>query len=309
MKKIKTHSGSRDLVVVGSVALDSVKTPFGVAERSLGGSAVYFSAAARFFCPVHLVGVVGHDFPQEHIQLLKKLGIQIDGLLVEQGKTFHWKGYYEKDLNRAITLKTELNVFESFKPVLMKQHLHAPHLFLANIHPDLQWSVLQQSRKPKWVACDTMNFWIESAPKSLERVLRHVDIVLMNDGEIRQWSGEAHLLKAVQRLFKLGPKIVVVKRGEYGAICFTGEGHFAIPAYLLDNVMDPTGAGDSFAGGFLGYLAKCDKPKPKDIREAILHGSVVASFNVQSFSVKRLAALKPAEIQKRLVEYRKTLLL
>lgn len=309
MKRSKEHSGARDLVVVGSVALDTVKTPFGQAERSLGGSAVYFSAAARFFCPVHLVGVVGHDFPQEHIRLLKKLGIQIDGLLIEQGRTFHWKGYYEKDLNRAITLKTELNVFESFKPVLMKQHLHAPHLFLANIHPDLQWSVLQQARKPKWVACDTMNFWIETAPKSLERVLRHVDIVLMNDGEVRQWSGEAHLLKAVRKLFKLGPKIVVVKRGEYGAVCFTGDGHFAVPAHLLDNVMDPTGAGDSFAGGFLGYLSKFDRPRPKDVREAILHGSVVASFNVQSFSVKRLAALKPAEIHERLVEYRSTLLL
>jgi sugar/nucleoside kinase (ribokinase family) len=309
MKKAPAHRGSRDLVVVGSVALDSVKTPFGEVERSLGGSAVYFSAAARFFCPVHLVGVVGHDFPQEHIQLLKKLGIQIDGLLMEQGRTFHWKGYYEKDLNRAITLKTELNVFERFKPVLMKQHLHAPHLFLANIHPDLQWSVLQQSRKPKWVACDTMNFWIESAPKSLERVLRHVDIVLMNDGEIRQWSGEAHLLKAVRKLMKLGPKIVVVKRGEYGACCFTSQGHFAIPAYLLDEVMDPTGAGDSFAGGFLGYLSRFDRPRAKDVQEAILHGSVVASFNVQSFSVKRLAALKASEIQKRLSDYRKMLLI
>jgi sugar/nucleoside kinase (ribokinase family) len=309
MKKAPAHRGSRDLVVVGSVALDSVKTPFGEVERSLGGSAVYCSAAARFFCPVHLVGVVGHDFPQEHIQLLKKLGIQIDGLLMEQGKTFHWKGYYEKDLNRAITLKTELNVFERFKPVLMKQHLHAPHLFLANIHPDLQWSVLQQSRKPKWVACDTMNFWIESAPKSLERVLRHVDIVLMNDGEIRQWSGEAHLIKAVRKLMKLGPKLVIVKRGEYGACCFASQGHFAIPAYLLDEVMDPTGAGDSFAGGFLGYLSRFDRPRAKDVQEAVLHGSVVASFNVQSFSVKRLAALRLAEIQDRLKDYRKMLLI
>jgi sugar/nucleoside kinase (ribokinase family) len=307
MKKKHLSQSSRDLVVVGSVALDSVKTPFGEVERSLGGSGVYFSCAARFFCPVHLVGVVGHDFPQQHIQLLKKLGIQIDGLLVEQGKTFHWKGYYEKDLNRAITLKTELNVFEKFKPVLMKQHLHAPHLFLANIHPDLQWSVLQQSRKPKWTACDTMNFWIESAPASLDRVLRNVDIVLMNDGEIRQWSGESHLLKAVRKLMKLGPKIVIVKRGEYGAACFTNNGHFAVPAYLLDDVRDPTGAGDSFAGGFLGYLARCDKPKPKDVREAVLHGSVVASFNVQSFSVNRLASLRPSEIQKRLRDYRKML--
>ena len=309
MKKKPSYRSSRDLVVVGSIALDSVKTPFGEAERALGGSAVYFSCAARFFCPVHLVGVVGHDFPQAHIQLLKKLGIQIDGLLVEQGRTFHWKGYYEKDLNRAITLKTELNVFESFKPVLMKQHLHAPHLFLANIHPDLQWSVLQQSRKPKWVACDTMNFWIESAPKSLERVLRHVDIVLMNDGEVRQWSGEAHLLKAVRKLQKLGPKIVVVKRGEYGAVVFIGREHFAIPAFLLEDVRDPIGAGDSFAGGFLGYLSRFDRPKPRDIREAVLHGSVVASFNVQSFSVSRLAALKISEIQKRLTDYRRTLLI
>ncbi len=295
------------LIVVGSVALDSVKTPFGQVKKALGGSAVYFSCAARLFSKPEIVAVVGKDFPKEHLTKLKKLGINIDSLITENGKTFHWQGYYNQNLNEAITQKTELNVFADFNPQLSTAQTQAKYLFLANIHPTLQLNVLKQAKKPKWTALDTMNFWIESAKSDLVKVIKGVDIVLMNDGEIRQYTGEDNLQKAVRKITDDGPSIVVVKRGEYGAICFTPNGHFALPAYLLKDAMDPTGAGDSFAGGFLGWLSQINKPKLDDIKHAALMGTLVASFNVQGFSISELESVRGAGIEKRLKQYRKML--
>ncbi|MFT5206534.1 MAG: sugar/nucleoside kinase (ribokinase family) [Candidatus Omnitrophota bacterium] len=295
------------LVVVGSVALDSVKTPFGQVKRALGGSAVYFSCAARLFSRPEVVAVVGKDFPNEHLLKLKKLGINLDSLAIEKGKTFHWQGYYNQNLNEAITQKTELNVFADFDPHLSATQIQAKYLFLANIHPALQLNVLKQAKRPKWVALDTMNFWIESAKSDLAKVIKRVDIVLMNDGEIRQYTGEDNLQKAVKKITDQGPSIVVVKRGEYGAICFTPNGHFALPAYLLSDALDPTGAGDSFAGGFLGWLSQVNRPKLDDIKQAALMGTMVASFNVQGFSINQLADVRGAGLEKRLKQFRKML--
>ena len=299
----------KSLVVVGSVAYDSVKTPFGQAKRALGGSAVYFSCAARFFTSIDIVGVVGKDFSKEHLRLMKHLGINTDGIEVRDGKTFFWKGLYEDDLSNAITQKTELNVFAEFQPKLNPAQVGARYLFLANINPKLQMSVLNQIKKPEWVALDTMNFWIEHARPALLRVLKRVNISLMNDAEIRQLTGEYHLAKAVRGILKLGPEIVVVKRGEYGVWCFTKHGHFAIPAFLLEDIEDPTGAGDSFAGGFLGYLARAKRLRFHDFRKAAVYGSIIASYNVQSFSIRRLARLTQRDIEKRLREYRNMLTL
>jgi len=298
--------GSRSLTVVGSVALDTVRTPFGIAKRVLGGSAVYFSCAARFFCPVHLVGAVGRDFPAKHKRLLSGLGIDTRQLTQVSGKTFFWEGYYDKDLNRAHSLKTELNVFGDFKPVLPEELRKSPYLFLANIHPALQMNVLKQMRRPVWTASDTMNFWIESARPELLKVLRNVDISLMNDAEIRQLTGEDGLPKAVKQLLRLGPSVVVVKRGEFGAAAFTREGSVVVPAVLLESPKDPTGAGDSFAGAFLGSLAGCKKPRLKEIGQALAMASVVASFNVESFSVRKLCAIKKKDIARRHRDFLKT---
>jgi len=287
------------IVVVGTVAFDTVETPFGRGENVLGGSATYFSTSASFFTDVSLVAVVGEDFPEEHVQFLQSRDINTDGLQRIPGKTFHWTGRYGYDLNEAQTLDTQLNVLMDFKPNLPESYRNAEILFLANIDPDLQMEVLEQVRNPKLVACDTMNFWISSKRESLKKVLQKVDIVIINEGEARQFTGEANLVKAARQIISLGCKRLVIKRGEYGVLMFTADTVFAAPAYPLEEVFDPTGAGDTFAGGFMGYLANSGDLSENGIRQAIVFGSVMASFNVEDFSLDRMKRLEYHEIEAR----------
>jgi len=287
------------IVVVGTVAFDTVETPFGKGENVLGGSATYFSTSASFFTDVSLVAVVGEDFPDEHVRFLQSRDIDIDGLQRIPGKTFHWSGKYGYDLNEAQTLDTQLNVLTEFKPDLPESYRAAEYLFLANIDPDLQMEVLDQMHRPKLVACDTMNFWITSKPEALRRVLQKVDIVVINEGEARQFTGEPNLVKAARQIISLGCKRLVVKRGEYGVLMFTADSVFAAPAYPLEEVFDPTGAGDTFAGGFMGYLANTGDLSEDGIRQAIVFGSVMASFNVEDFSLDRMKRLDYKEIEAR----------
>lgn len=287
------------IVVVGTVAFDTVETPFGRGENVLGGSATYFSTSASFFTDVSLVAVVGEDFPEEHVKFLKSRNINTEGLQRIPGKTFHWTGKYGYDLNEAQTLDTQLNVLMEFNPKLPQSYCNAEYLFLANIDPDLQMQVLEQVQNPKLIACDTMNFWISSKPEALERVLKKVDIVVINEGEARQFTGEANLVKAARKIIALGCKRLVVKRGEYGVLMFTADSVFAAPAYPLEEVFDPTGAGDTFAGGFMGYLANTGDTSEEGIRQAIVFGSVMASFNVEDFSLERMKRLNYEEIEAR----------
>jgi sugar/nucleoside kinase (ribokinase family) len=293
------------LVVVGSVALDSVATPFGEAKEVLGGSATYFSTAASYFTQVRLVAVVGQDFPQEHIEFLRGRGIDLSGLQIVAGRTFRWRGEYGYQLNEARTLETQLNVFERFRPRLPDSYRDASMVFLGNIDPELQLEVLRQVRRPKIVACDTMNFWIEGKREALRRTLKEVDVLLINDGEARELAGEVNLVKAARAIRSYGPKTLIIKRGEYGALMFDGRTVFAAPAYPLEAVFDPTGAGDSFAGGFMGYLAGARNPSQSAIRQAVILGSVMASFNVESFSLDRLRRLDRRQIEARYNEFRK----
>jgi sugar/nucleoside kinase (ribokinase family) len=291
---------ANDLLIVGSVALDSVKTPFGEVKEALGGSATYSSYAASFFSPVRLVGVVGEDFPQEHIELLKGRGIQTEGLQVAKGKTFRWAGSYEYDLSEAHTLATELNVFETFKPQIPESYKKSDFVFLANIDPDLQGSVLDQVEKPKLVACDTMNLWIRLKPEALKRVIRRVDFLFINDGEARQFAGASSLVKAGRLLQSWGPKYVIIKKGEHGALLFGDKTFFAAPAFPLEDVFDPTGAGDTFAGGFFGYVAKHGGALSDGmLRRAVVFGTAMASFTVEQFSLERLKTLTPHQISSR----------
>ncbi|GFO60467.1 adenosine kinase [Geomonas silvestris] len=287
------------ILVVGSVALDSVETPFGVRERVLGGSATYFATSASFFTDVNLVGVVGEDFPQEHTDFLTSRNIDLTGLSKVPGETFHWKGRYGYDLNEAQTLETHLNVFASFKPVIPEQYADAEYLILANIDPELQMEVLNQVKKPKVVACDTMNFWISSKPEALKKVISRVDFFIINEGEARQLSGEANLVRAARKILDMGVKNLIVKRGEYGVLMFNGATVFAAPAFPLEEVFDPTGAGDTFAGGFMGYLANTGNLTDEGVRQAVVFGSVMASFNVEAFSLDRLKTLSYPEIEAR----------
>jgi sugar/nucleoside kinase (ribokinase family) len=292
------------VLAVGSVALDSVKTPFGREEEILGGSATYFSIAASYFTDVSIVAVVGEDFPAHHVASFQKLGIDTSGLERKPGKTFRWKGEYEFDLNTARTLDTQLNVFSDFSPKLLAAQRTMDHLFLGNIDPDLQRNVLEQMERPRVIACDTMNYWIGKKPDSLRRTLAQVDILLVNDAETRQLAGEANLVRAARIILGWGPKIIVIKRGEYGALMIDGKSAFGAPAFPLEEVVDPTGAGDSFAGGFVGYLAARQSSDPAALRKAVVFGSVMASFNVSEFGPRRLAALTYAEIEARFREFR-----
>jgi sugar/nucleoside kinase (ribokinase family) len=287
------------ILVVGSVAFDSIETPFGKRDNVLGGSATYFSTSASFFTDVNLVAVVGEDFPQEHVDFLTSRNIDLKGLSREAGKTFHWKGKYGYDLNEAQTLATHLNVFETFKPRIPADYVASEYLFLANIDPELQMEVLSQVKRPRIVACDTMNFWISSKPEALKKVIEKVDIFIINEGEARQLSGEANLVKAANTLLDLGVKTLIVKRGEYGVLMFNRTSVFAAPAYPLEEVFDPTGAGDTFAGGFMGYLANTGDQSEEGIRQAIIFGSVMASFNVEDFSLNRMKTLGYGEIEAR----------
>ncbi|KAB0671573.1 sugar kinase [Oryzomonas sagensis] len=287
------------IVVVGTVAFDTVETPFGRGENVLGGSATYFSTSASFFTDVSLVAVVGEDFPAEHISFLQSRDINTDGLQRIPGKTFHWSGKYGYDLNEAQTLDTQLNVLSEFRPSLPESYRDADYLFLANIDPDLQMEVLDQVRRPKLVACDTMNFWISSKPEALKKVLQKADIVVINEGEARQFTNQSNLVRAAREIIALGCKRLVVKRGEYGVLMFTADSVFAAPAYPLEEVFDPTGAGDTFAGGFMGYLANTGDLSEEGIRQAIVFGSVMASFNVEDFSLDRMKRLEYREIEAR----------
>jgi len=287
------------ILVVGSVALDSVATPFGQVEDALGGSGTYFSVSSSYYTNVDLVAVVGEDFPQKHIDLLKSKEINLSGLQTLKGDTFRWKGRYEYDLNEAHTLDTRLNVFQQFAPQLSPQHMDADYLFLANIDPELQLQVLQQVRRPKLVACDTMNFWIEGKLEALKKTISCIDILMINEGEARQLAQEVNLVKAARKILQMGPKRLVVKRGEYGVLMFSEHATFAAPAYPLEDVYDPTGAGDTFAGGFMGYLASVDNLTEETLRKAIVYGTVMASFTVEKFSLERLQELTWKEIEQR----------
>lgn len=289
-----------NLLIVGSVAIDTVETPFGIAERALGGSATYASIAASYFTKTGIVGVVGNDFDKAHIKLLKKRGVDLDGLQVDpEGKTFFWSGYYEGDMNQAHTRDTQLNVFERFNPVIPKQYRDAPYVLLGNIHPALQLEVLKQIKKPKLVLCDTMNYWIESEPKLLEEVFRKVDVICINDGEAIQYSKLDSLPAAAELLLSLGPKRVIIKKGAHGVLLFGKKSYFGLPALPLLKVIDPTGAGDSFAGGVMGVLANSRKLDEKAFRKALAAGTVMASYCVEDFSCRRTSRLKPSDLNKR----------
>lgn len=288
------------ILVAGSVALDSIETPFGKKKDILGGSATFFSITASFFNKVNVVAAVGEDFPKKYIELLKNKGVGLEGLEIKKGqKTFRWSGKYEYDFNTAHTIATHLNVFKNFDPKVPASLSNPKVLFLANIDPDLQLSVLKQVARPKLVACDSMNYWIQTKKKSLMRLLKNIDIFLLNDGEARQLTGEANLLKAARRVLSYGPKAVIVKKGEHGVIYFSRASHFISPAYLLETVRDPTGAGDTFAGGMIGYLSTVKKIDSDSICRGIVYGSILASFTVEDFSVDRLAKISMSDIRRR----------
>lgn len=293
------------LLVVGSVALDSLETPFGRREDVLGGSASYFSACASYFGPTRLVAVVGEDFPEEHVRFLASRDVDLAGLVRRPGRTFRWKGRYEFDLNTAQTLETQLNVFADFQPDLPPHFRDSEYVFLGNIDPDLQRAVLDQVKGPRFVGCDTMNYWITSKRESLLETLKRVDMLFVNDAEARQLAEEHNIVKAARRILTFGPRAVVVKRGEYGALFFSDEEVFASSAVPLPAVFDPTGAGDSFAGGFMGYVARSRREDHATLRRAIVLGSVLASFTVEQFSLDRLRTLAPEEIRDRYAEARR----
>jgi sugar/nucleoside kinase (ribokinase family) len=294
------------VLIVGSVALDSIETPTGTVDNALGGAATYGSIAASYFAPVHLVGVVGEDFPAEHIAFLKGRSIDLEGLqVVSGGKTFRWKGDYIEDLNAAVTHETHLGVFEHFEPQLPESYRNAEFVFLANINPSLQARTLDQVTKPRFVLCDTMNLWINIARDDVKAIFGRVDMAVLNDGEAKMLSDESNLLRAARAIQKLGPKYVVIKKGEHGSLLLAGDEMFAAPAYPLEEVVDPTGAGDSFAGALMGHLAKTNDLSLENIKRAVVTGSVVASSTVQDFSTKALSALTPEEIERRLGVVRK----
>lgn len=292
------------ILVVGSVAFDSVKTPFGEAEKVLGGSATYFSVSASYYAPVRVVAVVGQDFGNSEVEIFRRHKIDIDGLTRASGETFQWKGEYGYDLNEAHTLDTRLNVFEAFDPVIPEVYRSSDYVFLGNIDPDLQLRVLEQIQRPRLVACDTMNFWIQGKPEAVKRTIRHVDILVINDSETRMLADEPNLIRAANRVLAMGPKTLIVKRGEYGVLMFNGQSIFGAPAFPLEDVYDPTGAGDSFAGGFMGALARAGKMDERNFRRSIIFGSVMASFNVEQFSLNRLTNLSHPEIDERFRQFK-----
>jgi sugar/nucleoside kinase (ribokinase family) len=283
--------------------LDTVETPSGRNEEGLGGAAMYFSIAASHFAPTHLVGVIGEDFPEEHVELLASKNIDLDGLERAEGKTFRWAGKYHEDINERDTLHTDLNVFEHFHPKLPVAAQQAQYLFLANIHPSLQMEVLQNSQA-KFVGLDTMNLWIDIALNDLKAVLAKVDMLVINDAEAKQLTDTSNVIQAAHDIKGLGPKVVVVKKGEHGCLLFTQDGTFAAPAYPLSDVIDPTGAGDSFAGGFMGHIAEQDSTDPETLRQAVIHGSVTASYCCEKFGPDRLAEMTRADIDARYGDFR-----
>ena len=293
------------ILCVGSVALDSVETPFGSADRVLGGSAVYFSAAATVFNPVQMVGVVGDDYPVDDLDFLAKRGADLSGIEQASGDSFFWAGRYHYDLNTRDTLDTQLGVFADFEPKIPEQFRDARFVFLGNIDPALQHDVLDQVASPEVVACDTMNFWIDGAREPLLELLGRVRILMVNDEEVRQLADEANLLKAARWVQEQGPELVVVKKGEHGAILFGDDWIFYVPGYPLEEVFDPTGAGDSFAGGFMGHLARSGEVTPATLRRAMVYGSALGSFACERFSVERLKDLDTNDVLERVEEFRR----
>jgi len=292
------------VLVVGSVALDSVETPFGKADEVLGGSGTYFSSSASHFTPVQLVGVVGNDYPIDRLQPLAARGVDLSGLETADGASFRWRGRYRHDLNSAETLETHLGVFSDFRPKIPAQFPQAPFVFLANIDPRLQLQVLEQVESPRLVACDTMNFWIESRRPDLLALLGRVDLITLNDGEARQLTERTNLVQAARWILERGPRFVLIKKGEHGAFMFTKESVFFAPAYPLESVFDPTGAGDSFAGGFIGYLAATGDLSERAMRRAVVVGSAMGSFAVEKFSNARLLEITRDDIERRVQEFR-----
>ena len=293
------------LLVVGSVALDTVETPFGSVKDALGGSAIYISAAASYFTsPVRLVGVVGDDFPKEHIQFLESRQIDIDGLQIIRGKkTFRWGGKYHYDLNVRDTLFTELNVFKDFDPVIPSTYKTSSYVCLGNIDPLLQRKILRQINRPRLVVGDTMNYWIETKPAELAETMKSMDVLIVNDSEARLLTNEPNLIKAAKKIIKIGPRIVIIKKGEHGATLVTEETIFSAPAYPLENIFDPTGAGDAFAGGFIGWLARTDDVSVNNLKRAVVYGSTLASFCVEKFSIESLRELSYLKVHDRFLAF------
>jgi len=293
------RSKGEGLVVVGSVAIDTIETLDSRATEVLGGAATYFAVAASFFTPVQLVGVVGEDFPKTELDWFRKRGIDLTGLEIRPGRSMRWTGRYHEDMNVRDTLSFEANVFDGYSPELPGAYRDAPFVFLANIAPALQARVLDQIRTPRLIGADTMNLWIETARGELEALLRRVPLLIINDEEARLLSGERNMIRAARKILAMGPTSLMIKRGEYGVLFFSGDSVFSAPAYPLEEVFDPTGAGDTFAGGVMGYLAASGDLSPAGVRKAIVYGSVVASFTVEAFSLERLRTLTRDDIERR----------
>jgi sugar/nucleoside kinase (ribokinase family) len=293
------------VIVLGTVALDTVKTPFGFREQMLGGSAAHFSMAARLFSKVNLVAVVGQDFPPRHIKFLGDKGIVLDSLIVCPGQTFKWRGEYQGDLNTAITLDTQLGVLASFRPQLSEEQKKIKYIFLANIDPEVQNYLLGKAYSPQLVALDSMNYWINNKRKALLRLLKKVDIYVANDQEARSLSGENNLSKCARTLSSFGPKMILIKKGEHGVLFYSKNFIFSLPAYLTERVIDPTGAGDTFAGGFMGYLSKVGRIDSASIKKAIVYGTIAASFNVEAFGLEKTSKLSLKGLEARVREFKK----
>ena len=294
------------VLVVGSLALDSIETPFGSVQNAIGGSAMYISAAASYFVsPIRLVGVVGGDFPKEGMTFLEERKVDLEGLqVIKEGKTFRWSGRYHYDLNERDTLSTELNVFEKFDPKIPEKYLKSRCVCLGNIDPVLQLKVLDQIKNPRIVVCDTMNYWIERKKKELQETLQRINVLILNDSEARLLSREPNLIKAGRAIRAMGPNVVIIKKGEHGALQLTEQMIFSAPAYPMENIFDPTGAGDSFAGGFVGWLARTDDMSEENLKRAVIYGSTLASFCVEKFGVEGLAELTYLQIQDRFRQFR-----
>lgn len=293
------------IIVLGTVALDTVKTPYGKRIKMLGGSAVHFSMAARIFTDVHLVAIVGKDFPSRHLDFLKRKGIVLDSLIKARGTTFKWEGSYEQDLNAALTKKTELGVLLEFCPQVASHQKNIKNVFLANVDPDLQSKLLDCMNSPRLVGLDSMNFWIQNKRKSLLKIIKRVNVFVANDREARDLTGENNLVKAAESLRRLGPDMVLIKKGEHGVIFYCDKFKFCLPAYPTDTVIDPTGAGDTFAGGFMGYLCGQKRLDVLAIKNAIVFGTIAASFNVEAFGTEKTSRLDLKDLRSRMDEFKK----
>lgn len=295
------------IIVLGTVALDTVKTPYGRRKNLLGGSAAHFALAARFFTEVNLVAIVGGDFPKEYINFLRKKGIILTSLIRSEGKTFRWSGEYAGDLNTALTLSTELGVLSIFKPQIPHHQRKIENVFLANIDPDIQMHLLNCMESTRLVGLDSMNYWIKNKKHSLNKLLKEVDIYVANDQEARDLSGEHNLIKAARALRKLGPRFIVIKKGEHGVLFYCDKFIFSYPAFPVERVIDPTGAGDTFAGGFMGYLSQEKNINEKTLKRAVVYGTILSSFNVEGFGMDKISSLTKAKIKSRLNKFKKTL--